>query len=749
MAGVTGGAMQGGAAAVIAGQAAVKFVVHEGEFNRGLARIEARMKQLGRAASSLGLMMAGAGIAAAPVVRAYVLFDDAIRTAGARSEATAAEFARLTEVARELGMTTSFTAVEVANLMTELAQGGADPAAIEAMTKPILDLARAAGTDAATAAKQVSVILNSFKLEAAETTRIVDGLTAAANKSFSSVEDMGFSLQYAAKTAKDANLSVEQTLAVLGGLANVGIKGEMAGTTLRRMLLLTGAEAKKMGDIFGVDPADAAGKMRPIVDVLDDVMQSLKGLTDVERTGKLEEFFGILGVTGALSVGEAALDIRRLHREILAAGGIAARTAKFMDGGLGGSFRRLRGAAEGLAISLGGALSPALTMIGFVLKQAATGLSDFVSRNREGVAGIAVAVGLAAGALAAFVGTVLTLGAAFKVVLLAGTMVFATLSAGFTALSLAAGVILTPLGLFVTALAGLAFHWARNTAAGQKMFGELAAGFRRFADDAATSFGAIGAAIAKGDVQLAWDVVVAHLRYEWTEVVAFWTEKWHGFKAEFLDGIADIIDAVVRAGKALKDALGVETVGGAATRVLGFLGARSLAGAAARAAPAVIRGGATVARFAGPIGLAVGTAAAFVPWEKVFGIDEPAGAGGGGGGGGPDPVDPRVKAARDAAAAARAELERLRAAALGDPLAAIEAGEQARVEAELARHAEKAAPKLYDAVKGAFDIPAARQQFGYGDKLGDRAVNAAEATAKNTAKTAAELVNLTLALRLR
>jgi hypothetical protein len=76
-------------------------------------------------------------------------YDDAIRQVAAVTGATGAAFDRLNAKAKQLGASTSFTAVEVANLMTELGRAGFKPEQIEAMTASVMNLARATGTDAA------------------------------------------------------------------------------------------------------------------------------------------------------------------------------------------------------------------------------------------------------------------------------------------------------------------------------------------------------------------------------------------------------------------------------------------------------------------------------------------------------------------------------------------------------------------------------------------------------------------------
>ncbi len=70
----------------------------------------------------------------------------------------------------------------------------------------------------------MSATIRQFSLEATDAVRVSDRLTAAANMSFNSVESHGEALQYAGPVAADANMSLEETLAVLGTLGNSGFK---------------------------------------------------------------------------------------------------------------------------------------------------------------------------------------------------------------------------------------------------------------------------------------------------------------------------------------------------------------------------------------------------------------------------------------------------------------------------------------------------------------------------------------------
>ena len=71
----------------------------------------------------------------------------------------------------------------------------------------------------------MAATIRQFGMEAGEATRVADGLTAAANKSFNTVESLGEALSYAGPVAANANMSLEETLAILGTLGNMGIQG--------------------------------------------------------------------------------------------------------------------------------------------------------------------------------------------------------------------------------------------------------------------------------------------------------------------------------------------------------------------------------------------------------------------------------------------------------------------------------------------------------------------------------------------
>ena len=393
---------------IMAGRAFVELYVKKEGLTQGLANARQRLQDFGNAANALGRTLLAMGLITGASLlfasKSFASFDDQMRAVKAAVGATEADFRRLTEVAKELGKTSGFTATQVGELMLELGRAGFDPKQIEQMTESVLQLSRATGTSAATSAGIMSAALRQFGLGADQAKRVADGLTAAANMSFSSVESLGEALSYAGPVANDFAMQIEDVLAIMGALGNIGIQGSEAGTVVRRLLTITAADAAKLGQIFGVAFTDAKGNARPLIDTLEEVNDATKGLGTAVRAAKFNEAFGLLGITGASALGKAAGSVKDLARDIRAAGGIAAATAKEMDSGPGGAFRRLMGMIDSTVNKIGEALVPSFMLATSNGRAFAEMLGVIVDRNQGLVNGIAQAsAGLIAGGAALLV----------------------------------------------------------------------------------------------------------------------------------------------------------------------------------------------------------------------------------------------------------------------------------------------------------------------------------------------------------
>lgn len=397
-----------------AGSAFVQFFLDDGKLQRGLKTTEAKLRQFGTKVRNIGAGALTAGFAGLSTIAfpfaKLAEFDDAIRAVGAVSMATAAELKSMELAAAELGRTTSFTAVEVANLMTELGRAGFKPDQINEMTEAVLNLSRATGTDAALSAGIMAASIRQFSLGAADATRIANILTVAANSTFNTVEGLGDSLAYAGPVAADLGMSLEDTVAILGTLGNVGIQGSTAGTAIRRLATLGAAEAEKLQKIFGVAFKDAAGNARPLVEVLGEVAQATDQLPTAERAAAFNEAFGLLGITAASAISKTAGQTQELAERLRNVSTEAADAAAAMDAGPGGMIRRLQSAFEGLQISIGKAVESLVAGFGSELTTLIGTATAFIERNQA----LVILFAKVSAALVVAGGTLITLGTAMQ-----------------------------------------------------------------------------------------------------------------------------------------------------------------------------------------------------------------------------------------------------------------------------------------------------------------------------------------------
>ena len=216
---------------IILGMNAKAFTGGLSKASRAFGRFGASMS---RAGSNLTRgVSAPLGALAGLAGKAAVDFEFAIAKVAAVSGGSAQEMKLLEEEAKRLGRTTAFSAGEVASLQLELSKLGFNAGQIDAMDSSILAVAQAFDNELGETAEAVGVTLSAFGLKATETSRVADLMATAFGSSALDLGKFSESMSKVAPIARDAGLSMEDTTAVLGILANNGITGADAGTKLK------------------------------------------------------------------------------------------------------------------------------------------------------------------------------------------------------------------------------------------------------------------------------------------------------------------------------------------------------------------------------------------------------------------------------------------------------------------------------------------------------------------------------------
>jgi TP901 family phage tail tape measure protein len=249
-------------------------------------RLRDRSQDLRSQAMSHLYFTLGSGYLFTTPLRHALEFEKAMVRVKAMSGANSEEYRRLKDEARRLGSETIFSAKEVAEAYNELATAGYRTNDMIAIMPSMLALSESSMTSLARTAEITSEVLQGFRIDVSEMARVGDALTAAYSSSASSLESLGEMLKYAAAPAVDVGSSLEQTLAASSILHNTGIKGSMAGTSMRAIFLRMSKppkELKKILDAMDISTVDKGNNVRNWMDVLSDINLRIKGAGSAKR----------------------------------------------------------------------------------------------------------------------------------------------------------------------------------------------------------------------------------------------------------------------------------------------------------------------------------------------------------------------------------------------------------------------------------------------------------------------------------
>lgn len=397
-------------------------------FRKGLGKAERAMDQAGRKMQKFGKNMSmkvTAPIAALGAVSFQVFkgFEQEMSKVQAVSGATGEEFKALSDNAKELGASTMFSAREVASLQTEFAKLGFSATEITKVTGATLALAQASGADLARAAEVAGSTLRAFGLDASETGRVTDVMASSFSTSALDMETFAESMKFVAPVAKSAGMSIEETSAMLAVLANAGIKGSQAGTSLRRIISEIGASGKPTAEAL----RDLANQGINLADAKDEVGRSAQS--------------ALLVLAGGVD------QIAPTTEAFKNSAGAAQEMADIMGSTAFGASKRLESAMEGLAISVGEIVAVAIVPLIEFLARAAGALNNMSDGAKRAI--------VIVGGIAAAIGPVIFILGSFQRALVAVRAATWLTTAATTAFGVAVQIATSPITLIIAAVAAL------------------------------------------------------------------------------------------------------------------------------------------------------------------------------------------------------------------------------------------------------------------------------------------------------
>ena len=399
-----------------AGRAYVEVTADSSKLRKSLGEAQAQLRSFSKSCTAMGReMLALGGAMSLPFAlaeRSFAGFDDRMRLVQAVTNSTGEAFESLTKTAQRLGRETSFTAQQVADAMVALGRMGFDRTEIEASISSVLNLSRATGTELAESADIAANSMRIFGLEASKMSQVSDVLTATANGSAQTLTDLFEGLKMAGPQAAAAGESLDELCAALGVMANMGVKGSLAGTALRKAYVqFADVKVQKTLREVGVEATDANGNLRKMAEVMRDIAVATKKLPTADRLAFMKDVFDVRGMMSGMSLTKDIGELDEFLAKLKDVSGQADATAKAMDAGIGGSFRLFQSAVEGAMNATGEALNSTIKPMVERITAVINSFTKWIEANKGLVASIAVT----AGSIAALGAALLTIGTVSRV----------------------------------------------------------------------------------------------------------------------------------------------------------------------------------------------------------------------------------------------------------------------------------------------------------------------------------------------
>lgn len=275
----------------------------ESMFDSLLNKSNSTMDKLANGISVAGKAMTGIGLGATAIgisaAKGFGEFQMNLNKAAVVAGGTSKNINELADVANRMGAELPISANEAAQAMIEMAQNGADLNKIKTQFPAIAQAATAAGADLTTTAGVVQQAMNVWGDSIGSSEQAAAILTQNANISNASIETMKQGLSNVASSSKLLGVNMTDASAAIGLITNTGMSAAQASQDLNHAMLKMAAPtengAKEM-ERLGLSFTDAAGNMKPFKQILEEVAEKTKDMSQAEKTATLKNLFDTSGM---------------------------------------------------------------------------------------------------------------------------------------------------------------------------------------------------------------------------------------------------------------------------------------------------------------------------------------------------------------------------------------------------------------------------------------------------------------------
>ncbi len=296
----------------------------------------------------------GISAGAASTFQTYQNFEKSVSTVKALSGSNPQEMAELTKVAREMGKTTTKSASEAADALGYMALAGWNKDQMKEAIQPVLRLSEAGNLDLGRTSDLVTDSMSSLGIGTGELQDYLDKVAKTASSSNTNIDAMMEAFLEFGGTAKNRGIAHDEASALIGVLANRGVKGSEAGNALNSVLQnltmgngIAGTAMKKLN----LSAYDAQGNFKGYANVLKELNDKIKDLSQEEK----DYYLGAIGGKTRMSELQHLLsgvsgEYDELKDKVANSSGALEEMANIMNDNIYGDVKALQSAVESVQL---------------------------------------------------------------------------------------------------------------------------------------------------------------------------------------------------------------------------------------------------------------------------------------------------------------------------------------------------------------------------------------------------------------
>lgn len=374
-----------------------------------------RIGKMSSAYRMLGVQVAIAGAIVTAtfgfMLNEFIKFDRSMRKATAVTTFNLQQYTQMAAMAEDASIRLNVAATNTADAFYFL--GSAGLSAEEQMKAfiPVVTLAKAAVIDAGQAAEIMVDTMKGFKIPFEETAHVAAVMAKSVISSNMNFLQLGETLSLVAGVARSTNNTLEETAAMIQLMANVGIKGTRAGTTLRRSMLNLSAPSKKITVLFqnlSLSIEDQSGKIKPYIQLLGEISSALRNATEGQKMLAFKTLFGARAIAGQIELFDAgSIALMEMVLQLKLAGDTHEEIAEKQLKAFGEQIGSIQKGINNLSRQISSKFVPSLKIMAGWIEKSTKNLTEFNEKHKM-ASSVITGTGLAMGGLLTIFGSMLT-----------------------------------------------------------------------------------------------------------------------------------------------------------------------------------------------------------------------------------------------------------------------------------------------------------------------------------------------------